>query len=193
MKNSFLCLAVLVLGLGLGSAERTDAAVVMEIEQAGPDLRVSYSGSLDLTGLSFRRSDSNIGAFLFPAGSTLGNQAGTFDLYGPFGDVPAFGTGPLLATLDAFGDPVSFIGTANSPLPYLTVPAGYSSGAPLSGGFTFAGESFETAGLTPGTSVFDTLPSGDTITVSVAPIPVPPSLAMLLSAFGLCIALRRRA
>ena len=171
-------LGALVAGtVALSGAGPSDASVVFSIADAGGDLSVTYSGSIDLTGIPFFRTASNTGAF---------------GIYGPFRNLASFGApGFAFGTDDGFGDPFSVAGTAYSTQPYIAVPDGYVFGAPLSGGYTIADVTVATSGLTRGTSVLGTVPSGDTISVSV--VPLPPALAAMLAALGLLVALRRRA
>ena len=60
------------------------------------------------------------------------------------------------------------------------MPLGYSSGDPLAGSATWAGETFASLGLAPGEYTF-TIPS-DTFTVVIGQVPMPATLLLLVSA-----------
>ncbi len=67
----------------------------------------------------------------------------------------------------------------------LAIATGYMSGDALSGSHTFAGQTFASLGITPGS--YDYVLPSDTITLNFAatPVPLPASLLLLLGALGL--------
>ena len=77
-----------------------------------------------------------------------------------------------------------------SSLSQLWVPFGYTPGTSLSGSVTFAGESFSSLGLTPG-SYTTTLPS-DTITMNIGAVPAPLPLLGLGAATAFSRKLKQR-
>jgi hypothetical protein len=79
---------------------------------------------------------------------------------------------------------------------YVGVPNGYASGSALSGSLIFQEASFASLGIDPGSYVYELEGSPDRVTLrfgnSVAPIPVPAALPLLLGALGLGFAALRR-
>jgi hypothetical protein len=93
----------------------------------------------------------------------------------------SFGFGQAFATPSAgAGDVFGVLVDA------LILPQGYISGAPLSATDTYAGQTFSSLGLDPGTYVYTW--RGDTLTVRVGtgaePVPVPEPVTLPLAALG---------
>ena len=112
--------------------------------QSGANVVITYSGSVDLNGLTYVGGES-ISGFINPTAVKFFSSDGTSgDLYS-FGLVPGtpFGTGgdstPNSISGQNFG--VHFV----SKLVY--VPSGYVSGDPLSGSMTFTGATLASLGL----------------------------------------------
>jgi hypothetical protein len=140
------------------------------INEVGPDVVMSASGSLDLSGLIV------VGTGVGPYGGggigvstatfLMGTTGLTFDQYSGFTSTPSsFGTGgggnSTTTSGDVFG--VVFQGAP----PYeLVVPNGYTSGTAISSTQTFASASFSSLGLTPGTYTY-TWGTGSSINVVV--------------------------
>ncbi len=173
MRKSLTVVAALASTVLLSSA--ANAAVQISIQEVGSDVVATTSGSLNLAGLNYVSTGSNT-AFLEPSLGYFFSRAASYDIYttlmGPTGfgtSVTTSGTG----TGDAFAISKIFGGVG--------VPAGYSSGSPLSGITT-------SVGATPGSYVF-TVPN-DTITVqvgslqAVSAVPEPSTWAMMLLGFG---------
>ncbi len=112
--------------------------------QSGADVVITYSGSVDLTGLTSLGGES-IGASINPTDVKFFSADGiSGDLYS-FGHVPGtpFGTGgdstPNSVSGQNFG--------VNFATNLVYVPTGYISGTPLSGSMTFTGATLASLGI----------------------------------------------
>jgi hypothetical protein len=77
----------------------------------------------------------------------------------------------------------------------IDVPTGYVSGSPLSDSSTYAGQTFASLGLTPGsyTWTWGSGPTADSFTLDIGVVPEPSTWAMLLMGFaGLASVWRKR-
>lgn len=189
--------AAIALGLGLSTAPNVQAAFIATVVPSGPNVVVTGAGSIDLAGLSLygtgllRAGLLPMGYLSQPAfgiGST--SYESTTDYTGFSGPV-TYGSGGFTAASSGGGDKIVFqAGT-------LDVPAGYVSGTHLSDTSTYAGATFASLGVTPGTYVW-TWGSGrdaDSFTLNitdhVVATPEPASLA-LLTAGLIALRLKRR-
>ncbi|MBL0871643.1 MAG: PEP-CTERM sorting domain-containing protein [Phycisphaerales bacterium] len=167
----------------LGAADRASAAVTFTIAEAGGNVVITGSGSINTTGMTS----------LFVTGWTLPYNASDGIGVGS-GPVSAYAglTGPLLGpgasvpvASTATGDPFGFTKFNGRFL----LPQNYVSGSPLFGTASYFGQSYTSMGFVPGTYVFN-LNNGtgsDTMTVI---IPAPGAAAML--GLGGMMAVRRR-
>jgi hypothetical protein len=134
----------------------SNAAVTVTIEESGGDVVASFSGGLDTSALTCVNigagavldfiSPTNYAYLLGDAPGVLSVDAcpvtfGTAQPFGGAGDTPVAGVGA--------------IGVEVSGGSRIYVPAGYSSGAPISGSSTFTGQTIAGLSLTPGIYVFD--------------------------------------
>lgn len=140
------CMTAALVLLATGVA-RADSIFTVTLQQVGPNVVATGSGTIDLTGL-----DSFGSGFaspeLYPDHGIMGiGPSGTIDLYtgssGPSGFGPGFATFPNTTS----GDSVFLedFGIA------IDVPQGYVSGTSLSGSATFDGATIASLGATPGT------------------------------------------
>jgi hypothetical protein len=151
-----------------------------------------FSGSLNLTGAT-RKLSGNYSTGIYPLGGFVSNSNGlvhmdNYTITGP----GSFGSGTSFTSATSVsGDLIGISGFS----PQIGLPPGYVSGAMLSGSVSFAGHSFSTLGVTPGSYVFS-LPN-DTATVNFGTAAVPePSSALVfgvLSLVGAAIAIGRKA
>jgi hypothetical protein len=185
---SFLCAAAAAALLSTGSAR---AALIVNIEQVGLDIVATYSGTLNYGGAA-------TSAYIFTSSSVSFNPSA-----GSFGILPSatntrytyassfttpFGTGGSATPTSYAGD--AFVVGSN----ILWTSQGFANPGSFSGSMTFAGETYASMGLVPGSTSVATLPN-DTITFAVAAVPLPAALPMLglgLGAMGLIGARRRR-
>lgn len=178
-----------LLGLALLAAGTAPAQATMIVTalETGGDVVFSGSGTLDLADWDFSATVEAIGITVDPDQSlTLGAVPAFLSIYGENGVSTDFtgptsiGPGVALMTADSSaGDYFGLVFLPSSPL--LFVPQGYSGGA-LSGSATYAGETFASLGLAPGTYVW-TWGSGSSADTFVLNIPEPS--AVLFIATGL--------
>lgn len=180
-------------------AATASAAVNITIRQVGADVVGTVSGSLDIT--------SGVGTPGFQATPTSGllarSNSGYYYAAGAgaheqfsvtwITEQQLFPTNAVRAASASSGD---FVGVSYASLAaHIQLPSGYSSGASLSGTSTWAGQSINSLGLTPGTYVFDYGPDRVTFNV-VDPTPQPvPSMSvvgLILTALGLGVVGMRR-
>ena len=135
------------------------------LQQVGPDVVATGSGSIDLTGLTFYGSTSQ-DPVIRPASFPFGNRtAPAFIHTGPTSSVDyyvgasgpgGFGSGGYMSASSGSGDMVG-IDTAPSfefKRVLLIVPKGYASGTALSDSATYSGATLATLHVTPGTYVW---------------------------------------
>ena len=184
--------------LGCASAtalpSTANAAVTVIIDQAGPGVIVTTSGTLDLTGLTSQGSFFSTGGAMTPSVGFVSvgiplTVTGYSGLSGP----SSFGTGNITFTNISAGTPFAINGGGFAS-PYVFVPTAYVSGSAIGAQATWLGQTFASLGLTPGQYVF-TAPN-DTITVNIrpvgGPVPEPSAWAMMLLGLGAIGVARRR-
>ena len=202
MKYKITILALAAAAFLPGNAS---AAIIVNIQEVRSDVVVSYSGSIDTTGIGFnlvspsslRRIAASGGNAMF-AGPDGARGASLTD----FGKTPwtvaptPFGSGGLFEA-DSFsiadGDSFGFQGNG------FFTRFGYTSGTPISGSMTFENETLASMGINVGDGIMNaTFSSGDTLTVnatggSPAPVPEPGTwAAAALLASGAAFARWRR-
>jgi hypothetical protein len=162
------------------------AEFIISIQQSGPNVVVTGSGTINTTDL-YHLSSSSQSAIIAPyiGYVAVGPSSGVSD--DPYiavgGTAPVFGTGGYSFPSSGSGDIAGF-GPGGAGSSDIFVPLGYVSGAALSDTTTYSSATFASLGLTPGTYT-DSWGSGagaDSIVLQVgASSPVPePSGALLL-------------
>lgn len=173
-------IATLLIGAALlGFPMPAGAAFVFSFQERGGDIIATGSGSVDLTDLSL------IGEDVLPdsgviAHSAVAGVAGTVAVYSGITGPTGFGPGGHIVASSGGGDAVAVNGSDD----FLGVPLDYVSGSPLSSSMEFAGQTFASIGLTPGTYTW-TWGAGveaDSFTVQIGPVPIPEPAPIL--AFG---------
>jgi len=164
------------------------AAVTIDINESGPDVVATASGTLDIAGLS-NVGTPTIDPFIWSTRAAIGFATSQGVQYSGLTGPGSFGTGAAL-TASSYNGNFLFLGNALS----IVVQPQFSSGGPLTGQASWLGQTFASLGLTPGQYVW-TLPN-DAITVNVgsaSAVPEPSTWTMLLLGFGaLGFAMRRR-
>ena len=169
---------MVVLAAGLANA-----TVVINITQAGPNVDVTATGSLDLTGATFDHEQA-YSTGIIPGGDNwyiaLGTTPGmdwyqltSVDL--PFGTDTTYFTSSLTT-----GDAFSIWGESGG-TPLVGLTTGYISGTPISADMMFPGLTIADMTLIPGTYTFR-IPN-DTIILNIGGVttPEPSALAMMLN------------
>jgi len=169
------------------------ASVILTATEVGSDVVFQGGGTFDLTDLTFYLdsfSSSGIRAnFVVVLLGSLPNAP--IDYYqgitGPAHIGPGIGIGINFPTSGS-GDKLGLSSNI------LIVPDGYASGSPLSATDTFAGQSFASLGLTPGTYLYTwgSAPHADSLTIQIGAVPEPSSMMLLGTAIVAAAAYRRR-
>lgn len=180
-------LSCLVLSFLLSCHAR--ASYIIVIQQIGPDVVASGSGSIDTTDLT-SPSSASIASLINggEAQTNLGPITNTNAThYTGLTGTTSFGNININRAANSGSGPIVGIqGNAHA----LFVPAGYTSGSPLAGSSdNWSNQSFSTLGLIPGTYPYTwgTGPDADSLTVQI--VPEPASLSLL--AVGGLVMMRR--
>ena len=180
------CIAAAVIAVcATGSA---DAAVLFAFEETGGDVVGTLSGSADLTGLSFFFDGQVPGGYVDPELADLVSGPGALDVYAGMAGPAAFGAGGLTNASSSAGHAFGVLGATG----FLGVPDGYASGATLDATTVFAGHTFASLGIMPGTYVYNWSSDSVTVRFGPAPIPLPAGLPLLAGGLGLLAWFRRR-
>jgi hypothetical protein len=162
--------AAMLVGASL-AAPPAEAAYVVTLEQDGPNVVATGSGTIDLAGLSFQFNQPNDPSSMDPSVPEIVTGAtGTLALYEGSTGPTNFGSGGVLLASSASGDLVA-LDTSTG----IGVPAGYLSGGPLSDSATYDNTTLASLGVTPGKYVW-TWGSGanaDSFTLIAAQSPSP--------------------
>ncbi len=150
---------------------------------------VTGSGSLDLTGLTFYET-SFYGASVDPSQAELlvGPLGGNIDIYTGASGPSSFGTGGSTFASSGTGDVVSVLEDN-----YVSVPAGYVSGDPLSDSSTYDNTTFAALGLTPGTYTWTWGEApDDSFVLNIGTTPLPAALPLFAGGLGMLGLFSRR-
>ena len=138
------------------SVQTAQAGFIVSLQQVGPDVVATGSGTFDLTDLSLFLVVNTTGGHISPANALIltGSTAiASVDLYKGVSAPPNFGSGSSNATFLGSG---SIVGVG---MPFstnvVTVPAGYLSGTLLTSSSTWSGATFSSLGVTPGTYIWN--------------------------------------
>jgi len=192
-SSLFRSITPLAAGLLLisGVPQNLQAAVIINVVESGNDVIFSGNGTLDVSNLTSQGSGNLLAGIDFGAEVLIGGDPSGFpavDFYGATGELsipPVFGADQFtvanLGTGPRMG--IAFSAFANQVAPAVVVPAGYVSGTQLSSTSTYAGQSFASLGLIPGTYVWSW--SDDSLTLNIAQVPVPAAVWLFGSALSL--------
>jgi hypothetical protein len=190
VRTMTLRVAAPALTLVLCAAVRpASAGVIINVNQVGPDVVATGSGSIDLTGLTYSFSAADAaGVSGMVGGVAMGPAVFTpDDIYVGVTGPTSYGPGGLAHATSGFGDVFGVNGT----FAVVGVPLGYVSGTPLSASDTYAGQSLGSLGLTPGTYTytytFGVGDHADSIVVNIAASPVPEPSTLVMFGFGAAI------
>ena len=172
------------------------------LKQVGSNVVATGSGAINLTGLTFASGGFVATGSMGPSIALLAVADGTgLSQYTGFSGPSSFGPGTTIinASSDS-GDSVSIIGAAVFPGPGIFLPAGYVSGAALSGSSTYNSATFASLGVTPGRYTWTWGPGlpNQNFTLQIGPGPGPrvPDAGSTVSLLGCALfglaALRRK-
>lgn len=176
-----LPLVVGALCLGTLSLPAARAAILVDFSSEGDSTRVNISGSLDTSGLSFG-SPLSFGSLNMKSGELWFTAApGNYRFASH--SLPVANWHSLNVNGLSYSD-VSGVDFGFNDMS-IAVPSGYVSGSALSASFRIDGMALDT--INPQAGVVMTLGNGDTISVSVAPVPEPAVASLVLATVGLVL------
>lgn len=171
----------------LACATAAQAVYTINIREVGPDVVMSGTGSINLTGMTSSATPpcSSQPAAIVPNGLCIGDSSAVlFDFYsGALGSTVAGLTAVSTLADSASGAPVMLA------LSSLYLPTNYVSNTPMSGSATFNGKTLVSMGLTAGATRTFTLPSTDRVVINVGAVagPAAPASIPTLSEWGVII------
>jgi hypothetical protein len=176
------------------------ASIVITIEQVGNNVVASGSGTVNLTDLTFVSQAGAVEAIIpVPAfigmGTTITTPTTRLDAYQGLTGPATFGTADTTGTpvTSGSGDLFAFNASWDAPpsRPTLFVPHGYTSGTELSAADTYAGQTFASMGLTPGTYTWNwgTGANADSFKVQIVPATAIPEPSTAILAVFQAVAL----
>jgi len=195
MRNETIFLTVRVaaglFGVALGFGEPARAAYVVTLTQNGSDTIAKGTGNINITSLNFEPMAKTNEQLMIPSlGVILTGDGGAFDIFSGITGPLNFGQGSLSFATTGTGAPVSMDANLN----HIVLPTGYVSGASLTSEAVWAGRSFSSLGITPGSYVW-TWGAGattDSFVLQIGAVPEPMSAALLGAGWlGLGLARRR--
>jgi hypothetical protein len=138
-------------------------------ETAG-NVQFSYSGSLDVTGLSRVSTTPINGIATFLAFFSFNGASSSADLFlSAISGPRSFGSGGFTSSSSSSGNTLLFRGDFG----ILALPDGYVSGTSISGLATFNSATFDSLGVTPGTYDYSLTNGLDSIALDIGVTPVP--------------------
>ncbi|MEL0437864.1 VPLPA-CTERM sorting domain-containing protein [Phycobacter sp. K97] len=192
-------------GLLAALASASQSAVIAYTWEDGGDLKTEYSGSLDLSGLSFAQGLTKVNSRQFLPNRNfyfnMNNYQGHFDaavsVTGGASSTVLSSSSSAVGHTSYYGDVFGYGNTSSlSRGGAVYTASGYVNNAAISGGSTTVGASLATLGLLAPATVNYTW-STDSIThyygiKAPAPVPLPAGLALLATGLGALTWMRRR-
>src|SRR5437764_4861502 len=186
MRKFNLALTALATAFAASSAS---AAITVNINDSGPNVVATVSGSLNLAGLTDQGSFFN-STFIRPVVGFIGFGTGNIEGFSGLTGPTNFGSGAVTNGSSSVGD-LFAINSSSFGSPYVFFTSGYS-GSAISATDTWFGASIASLGATPGQYVY-TAANHDTVTINIGgAVPEPSTWAMMLLGFaGIGFAMRR--
>ena len=135
-------------------APPAQAGYIVTLQQLGPDVVATGTGTIDYTDLTPLGAATQNGPFIRPAAAVIvTGTTGTasVDVYTGFSGPMDFGGGFSTQANSGSGDRVGIGGFTN----LIVVPTGYLSGTLLTSSSTWSGATFSSLGVTPGTYIWN--------------------------------------
>ncbi len=183
MRKFVAVAALTTSAFALSSA--ANAAIIINIQEVGPDVVGTATGTLDLTGLADQGTIALALAVRGTPGYFGGGSSGSVQAYTGITGPADWGPGSLTNASSSSGDLFAFNPRFNGS-PRIFVPIGYTSNSAISSSSTFAGATLASLGLTEGTYLYNA--PNDTITVIIGAargaVPEPATWAFMILGFG---------
>lgn len=194
--NSFHSISlsiVAALAVLVSTVLQAHAAFVMTLQQVGPNVVGTGSGSLDTSSLTIASGGSTPIVIRPESGLvTLGIGGSDYEELSGFTGPSSFGSGALTFGSSGTGDLVGM----DYQVGYIEAPTGYVSGSALSDSATWPSATFSSLGITTGTYtwIWGDGATADSFTLEIVPadVPEPSTWAMMAAGIGVMLAFRRR-
>lgn len=191
MKMGLIRNLTAALVMTLGAASAANASVIIVVQEVGPDVTFTATGSLDISALSPIGSfGSGINGFVQPSFGvvTLGETPTPTDLinYDGLAGPTSFGTSAATTSVTSGSGLNLGIGASSS---RLQLPIAYA-GESLASETVFAGMTIDGLGLTPGSYLWEWGSADDgnydsvRLNIGASAVPIPAALPLFLSALS---------
>jgi hypothetical protein len=205
LRSHFARLGFMAIATALSFGGVARATFILDFNQVGGDVDAVGAGTIDINGLFLAAGQAG-NAYIEPSTglALVGNtntQPGYYVYSASISPNTGFGSGGMTDATATAGDPAGIAAATN----YIVVPAHYVSGTALADSATFAGQTFSSLGLTPGTYTYTFGPDSDSFIVNIGQgspgvgsspsVPEPAGIAaagLALPALGLFACKRRK-
>jgi hypothetical protein len=190
VTSCILCLLIAAL-LTLAPQPARASVLTVDITEQGSDVDVTATGSLDLSGMTYKTSgtsQTSIGPQFGFLGVGSAPDAYAADLYqGVIGGPLDFGPGSGIFSYPTSGTGIPF--EINRQQNSITVQSGYASGTAISDTNVYSNATLSSLGITPGTYTWTWNGGANSVVLNATPEPASLSL---LAISGVAMLRRRR-